>query len=316
MAGTKHNGCNTTIMTDYSTYFLGAVNEERIFKNEPMDKHSSFRTGGCADVLLVPDTEAELLAAMAVIRAHSLPFFVIGRGSNLLVADAGVRGVVVKIAYGSVSVVGNTIIADAGVSLRQVALAAANAGLGGLEFAAGIPGSLGGGLAMNAGAYGGELGSYIQCVRVLDSTGEVQELSRQQLHFSYRHSAILEHAYIVLSAVFQLPEGNKAESLALIDELAAKRKEKQPLEHPSAGSTFKRPPGQFAGALIEQCGLKGASCCGAQVSPKHAGFIVNTGGAKSSDIYQLMCKVQETVYREKHIRLEAEVQLLGEFPDD
>ncbi len=302
-------------MTKLHEIFASLAGDAQLLLNEPMSAHTSFKTGGCAEFLLIPNTEQTFIEAMRMARQNELPCRIIGRGSNLLVSDAGLVGVTLKICFGDINIDGNNLTAGAGVSLKQVALAATNASLGGLEFAAGIPGSLGGGVVMNAGAYGGELGEYIKSVRLLAADGEVKELSNAQMEFAYRHSIVSGAGHTVLSATFALPAGNKEQSMAKIEELAAKRREKQPLEFPSAGSTFKRPEGHFAGALIERCGLKGECLGGAQVSPKHAGFIINTGGATSSDIRGLMKNVTERVFAETGVRLEPEVRLLGEFDD-
>lgn len=302
-------------MTKLSEIFASLAGEAQILENEPMSAHTSFKTGGCAELLLVPQTEKAFTEAMRIVRQSALPFRIIGRGSNLLVSDAGLPGVTLKICFGDIAIEGNLLTAGAGVSLRQVALAATGASLGGLEFAAGIPGSLGGGVVMNAGAYGGELGEYIKSVKIMDSDGKTQELSSAMMDFSYRHSAAQTAGYTVLSATFELPCANREQSMAKIEELAAKRREKQPLEWPSAGSTFKRPEGYFAGALIEQCGLKGECFGGAQVSPKHAGFIINTGGATSADIHRLMKSVTGRVLAETGVLLVPEIRLLGEFDD-
>ncbi len=234
----------------------------------------------------------------------------------MLASDAGFRGVIVKITYGSIHTDGNTVYADAGVPLKAVAAEAAKAGLCGLEFAAGIPGSLGGGIVMNAGAYDGELGDYITTVRVLDKDGELCTLSNAQMEFSYRHSIMQQNSGVVLGASFALTPGDCDAITAKMDAFAVRRREKQPLEYPSAGSTFKRPKDGYAGALIEQCGLKGYALGGACVSPKHAGFIINAGCATSADIYRLIRHVQDVVLRETGVILEPEIKFLGEFSND
>jgi UDP-N-acetylmuramate dehydrogenase len=240
---------------------------------------------------------------------------VIGRGSNLLVSDKGFAGVVIKLAddFSDISVHKNTVYAQAGATLRDLTAACIEAGLSGLEFAGGIPGALGGGVAMNAGAYGGELKDFISFVRVLTPDGEIRELANSEMRFSYRQSAVGPGGLIVLGASFTLPEGNRDASLKLLADLNARRKNCQPLNYPSAGSTFKRPPGYFAGTLIEQCGLKGCSVGGAAVSEKHAGFIINTGGATAADIHALIRHVQDEVARKTGIPLETEVKLIGDF---
>ena len=294
---------------------ISLLGEAGVRENESMAAHTTFKTGGPADLMLLPHTEDGLISVLRVLREESVPFSVIGRGSNLLVSDEGLHGAVVKLAerMDGISVRENRVTAQAGASLRPICLEAIRAGLSGLEFAGGIPGSLGGAVAMNAGAYGGEIGDFITSVRVLDRRFETLCLSAAELDFSYRRSAVAEQEYIVLDAEFTLPEGDPQASMDKMNELNARRRDKQPLNYPSAGSTFKRPAGHFAGALIEQCGLKGFSIGGAQVSEKHARFIINMGDAFSRDIYELILHVQDTVLKETGVFLEPEVKMLGEF---
>ncbi len=291
----------------------GILPPECILQDEPMKNHTSFKTGGNADFLLLPRTEEDLSAILHALQESGIPFFVMGRGSNLLVSDKGFRGVLIKIAFGGARITGNTIHADAGVALNSVAMAAAGAGLAGLEFAAGIPGSLGGGVAMNAGAYGGELKDFIRDVRMLAPDGTIQTLTNEEMKFSYRHSMVQEGGSIVLSATLRLENGDPRQSKALIAELAERRRQNQPLEYASAGSTFKRPEGQYAGELIQRSGLKGRKIGKAQVSEKHAGFVINTGGATSADIYRLILDVQRVVQQQTGFLLEPEVHFVGEF---
>lgn len=285
---------------------------ERVLEHEPLSRHTTFRVGGPADVLFLPESAEELTRAMELAREAGEDCLVIGNGSNLLVRDGGVRGLVIKLAgpMSSVSVAGTSLRAQAGASLSQVSRAALQASLTGLEFASGIPGSLGGGLAMNAGAYGGELSQVVREATVL-LDGMVQTLSREELAMGYRTTRVLREGGIVLSAVLDLKEGDASEIAATMDELNRRRREKQPLFFPSAGSTFKRPEGYFAGALIEQAGLKGYSIGGAQVSEKHAGFIVNRGGATAGELLRLIEHVQEKVYAQSGVRLETEVRICG-----
>ena len=285
---------------------------ERVLENEPLARHTTFRVGGPADVLFLPESAEELRRAMELAREAGEDCLVIGNGSNLLVRDGGVRGLVIKLAgpMSGISVEGNSIRAQAGASLSQVSRAALQASLTGLEFASGIPGSLGGALAMNAGAYGGELSQVVrEATALLD--GEVRTLSREELAMGYRTSRLLREGGIVLSAVLDLKEGDASEIAETMDELNRRRREKQPLSFPSAGSTFKRPEGYFAGALIEQAGLKGYAIGGAQVSEKHAGFLINRGGATASDLLRLIEYVQERVYAQSGVRLETEVRICG-----
>lgn len=284
----------------------------RVLENEPLARHTTFRVGGPADVLFLPESAEELRQAMELAREAGEECLVIGNGSNLLVRDGGVRGLVIKLAgpMSGVSVEGTAIRAQAGASLSQVSRAALQASLTGLEFASGIPGSLGGALAMNAGAYGGELSQVVREAMVL-MDGRVQTLSREELAMGYRTTRVLREGGIVLSAVLDLKEGDASQIAETMDELNRRRREKQPLSFPSAGSTFKRPEGYFAGALIEQAGLKGYAIGGAQVSEKHAGFLINRGGATASDLLRLIEYVQERVYAQSGVRLETEVRICG-----
>lgn len=284
----------------------------RVLENEPLARHTTFRVGGPADVLFLPESAEELQRAMELAREAGEDCLVIGNGSNLLVRDGGVRGLVIKLAgpMSGVSVEGTAIRAQAGASLSQVSRAALQASLTGLEFASGIPGSLGGALAMNAGAYGGELSQVVREAMVL-MDGRVQTLSREELAMGYRTTRVLREGGIVLSAVLDIKEGDAPQIAATMDDLNRRRREKQPLSFPSAGSTFKRPEGYFAGALIEQAGLKGYAIGGAQVSEKHAGFLINRGGATASDLLRLIEYVQERVYAQSGVRLETEVRICG-----
>ena len=285
----------------------------RVLMNEPMCRHTTFRVGGSADVMFFPQSAEELQRAMALARAQGADVLVTGNGSNLVVRDGGVRGLVIVLGehMARISVEGACLRAQAGAMLARVSAAAQEAGLSGLEFASGIPGTLGGGCAMNAGAYGGQLSDVLSCAAVL-LDGEVRTLSRDEMQMSYRSTLPLRTGGIVLEAKFELHADDPAEIMARMKELNARRRDKQPLNLPSAGSTFKRPEGHFAGALIEGCGLKGARVGGAQVSEKHAGFIVNTGGATASDILGLIALVQRRVLAETGVALETEVRIVGE----
>ena len=285
----------------------------RVLMNEPMCRHTTFRVGGPADVMFFPQSSEELQRAMALARAQGADALVIGNGSNLVVRDGGVRGLVIVLGehMARIGVEGACLRAQAGAMLARVSAAAQEAGLSGLEFASGIPGTLGGGCAMNAGAYGGQLSDVLSCATVL-LDGEVRTLSRDEMQMSYRSTLPLRAGGIVLEAKFELHADDPAEIMARMKDLNARRRDKQPLNLPSAGSTFKRPEGHFAGALIEGCGLKGARVGGAQVSEKHAGFIVNTGGATASDILGLIALVQRRVLAETGVALETEVRIVGE----
>lgn len=285
-----------------------------IFMEEPMKKHTTFRVGGPADVLVQPD-ETALAAILALCRQYHVSYSFIGNGSNLLVGDKGIRGVVIEMTdpMGNIEVHGTKITAQAGAMLSKIANTAASNGLGGMEFAAGIPGSVGGAVVMNAGAYGGEMKDIIEKVYVLDENGAQLELDRDALDLGYRHSCIPEKKYIVTKVVLELVPHNEAEIRSEMKELNEKRAEKQPLQYPSAGSTFKRPEGYFAGKLIMDAGLRGYQVGGAQVSEKHCGFVINKGDATAADICQLMRDVSDKVQAQFGVVLEPEVKMIGEF---
>lgn len=285
-----------------------------IFMQEPMKKHTTFRVGGPADVLVQPD-ETALAAILALCRQYHVSYSFIGNGSNLLVGDKGIRGVVIEMTdpMGNIEVNGTKITAQAGAMLSKIANTAASNGLGGMEFAAGIPGSVGGAVVMNAGAYGGEMKDIIEKVYVLDENGAQLELDRDALDLGYRHSCIPEKKYIVTKVVLELVPRNEAEIRSEMKELNEKRAEKQPLQYPSAGSTFKRPEGYFAGKLIMDAGLRGYQVGGAQVSEKHCGFVINKGDATAADICQLMRDVSDKVQAQFGVVLEPEVKMIGEF---
>ena len=285
-----------------------------IFMEEPMKKHTTFRVGGPADVLVQPD-ETALAAILALCRQYHVSYSFIGNGSNLLVGDKGIRGVVIEMTdpMGNIEVDGTKITAQAGAMLSKIANTAASNGLGGMEFAAGIPGSVGGAVVMNAGAYGGEMKDIIEKVYVLDENGAQLELDRDALDLGYRHSCIPEKKYIVTKVVLELVPRNEAEIRSEMKELNEKRAEKQPLQYPSAGSTFKRPEGYFAGKLIMDAGLRGYQVGGAQVSEKHCGFVMNKGDARAADVCQLMRDVSDKVQAQFGVVLEPEVKMIGEF---
>lgn len=285
-----------------------------IFMQEPMKKHTTFRVGGPADVLVQPD-ETALAAILALCRQYHVSYSFIGNGSNLLVGDKGIRGVVIEMTdpMGNIEVDGTKITAQAGAMFSKIANTAASNGLGGMEFAAGIPGSVGGAVVMNAGAYGREMKDIIEKVYVLDENGAQLELDRDALDLGYRHSCIPEKKYIVTKVVLELVPRNEAEIRSEMKELNEKRAEKQPLQYPSAGSTFKRPEGYFAGKLIMDAGLRGYQVGGAQVSEKHCGFVINKGDATAADICQLMRDVSDKVQAQFGVVLEPEVKMIGEF---
>ena len=283
-----------------------------ILTDEPMSRHTTFRVGGPADVVIQPSSPDEVIAAIQAAKEMEQPVFVMGNGSNLLVKDGGMEGVVVLLGerMSKITREGRTIRAEAGAMLSRMSREALTGGLKGLVFASGIPGTVGGAVVMNAGAYGGQMSDVLVRAKVL-TDGEAKWMSRDELEMGYRTTRPLKEGGIVLEAEFELEEGNIEELTAETSELSRKRREKQPLSLPSAGSTFKRPEGYFAGALIEQAGLKGASVGGAQVSELHAGFVVNTGDATASDILGLMKKIQDTVFELNGVMLEPEVRIVG-----
>lgn len=292
---------------------LRNIASERLFENEPMAKHTTFRVGGPADLMFYPESREEIIAALNAADEAGIPAYVIGNGSNLLVRDGGIRGLVIVLsdAYARVCVDGDRIYAQSGARLSKIAAMAQENGLTGLEFASGIPGTLGGGCMMNAGAYGGQLSDVlVSCQVLLD--GRLQSYSLKEMEMGYRSSMPLKRGGVVFSAEFQLKRDDPQAIAERMRDFAARRRDKQPLNLPSAGSTFKRPEGHFAGGLIEACQLKGVSFGGAQVSTKHAGFVVNTGGATAKDILDLIEHIQKTVYAEKGVRLEPEVRIIGE----
>ena len=289
-------------------------------QNEPMSRHTTFKVGGPAPLMALPRTTGETKAVLRTASGLGIPPFFLGNGSNLLVGDQGTDRFVVKLSghleRGDVREVNRELVDWGGGSLSRLAMAALDRGLSGLEFAQGIPGTVGGGVYMNAGAYGGELRQVVSSVTALDADGTAREFTAQECGFGYRKSVFSENRMLILKVRFALNQGDRAEIKAKMDDFAARRREKQPLEYPSAGSTFKRPApvdGQpvYAAALIEQCGLKGLTVGGAQVSEKHAGFVINKGGAVCDDIVKLMAQVRERVFRETGVTLEPEVRYLG-----
>ncbi len=293
---------------------VNMVGEEAVLRNEPLSRHTSFRIGGPADYFTEPHSAAGIKAIIGLCKREDVPFAIIGNGSNLLVSDEGYRGVVICIARGmrTVKVEGERIYAEAGALLSGIAREALNNSLTGFEFAGGIPGTLGGAVVMNAGAYGGEMVQVIKSADVLDMEGNLLTLRNEELKLGYRTSVIPKKNYIVVSAVIKLKKADDAENIRnTMQELLAKRKEKQPLEYPSAGSTFKRPEGYFAGKLIEDAGLKGFSIGGACVSEKHSGFVVNKGKATAKDVLLLIEYVKKIVFEKFGVELEPEVKMLG-----
>ncbi len=288
---------------------------DRVCRDEPMNRHTSFRTGGPADIYVSIAGFDELQRLLSFLYGTGEDYVVIGNGSNLLVSDRGYRGVVIELLSGvsEISVEQNTINVQAGALLSRVSDAAMKHSLSGFEFASGVPGTVGGAMVMNAGAYGGEMKDIVSGVRVMDKKGESHLLSNEEMCFGYRSSIIREKEYVVMETRFSLINGDQEEIKEKIRDLSGRRREKQPLEFPSAGSTFKRPENNFAGKLIMDAGLAGFSRGGARVSEKHCGFIINTGSAVSDDIYSLIKEVQERVFAAYGVMLEPEVMMLGDF---
>ena len=301
-------------MSHFYDEITTALPELQVLKDEPMSRHTTFRIGGPADYFVCPDRE-QIAEVLAVAKKCRMPITVIGYRSNLLVGDEGIRGLVVEIgsAMNQITVDKEHITAGAGALLSQVAAKAAAAELGGMEFAAGIPGSVGGAVTMNAGAYGGEMKDILRTVTVLTPEGELKTLDVSEMDLSYRHSCVPEQQYIVLEAEIELGYKPEEEIRAQMEELRNKRIEKQPLEYPSAGSTFKRPEGYFAGKLIMDAGLRGYRVGDAQVSEKHCGFVINRKNASAQEVRQLMQDVQDKVKAQFGVMLEPEVKMLGEF---
>lgn len=283
-------------------------------ENEPMKAHTSFRIGGPADILVIPSDAIQLEKVVKEVRTEGIPLTIIGNGSNVLVKDKGIRGVVVKLgnALRSMECSGDKLTAEAGVSLAAISNKAAACGLTGLEFAVGIPGSLGGAVFMNAGAYDGEMRKVVAQVTVLTVDGKIEVLSNEDLEFGYRHSSIQDNGAIIISVEMQLAIGDIDEIRAKMADFTNRRTTKQPLDIPNAGSMFRRPPGYYAGTLIEEAGLKGYMVGDAQVSTKHAGFVVNVGNATAADVLRLIEEVQDKVYAYAGVRLEPEVRIYGE----
>ena len=291
------------------------IDKERVFPDEPMRMHTTFRVGGAADYFVTVESREEVKAVVSLCREEKLPYYIVGNGSNLLVGDKGYRGVIIQIGREmcDIQVCGNAIHVEAGALLSKIGNVALEAGLTGFEFAAGIPGTIGGAVVMNAGAYGGEMKDVLAEVSVSTKDGEFLTLNKEELKLGYRTSIIPEKEYIVLGAVIELEPGDREEIKAKMNELRMRRSSKQPLEYPSAGSTFKRPEGYFAGKLIQDAGLCGLQVGGAQVSTKHCGFVINKEHATAADIMELIRQVQEKVKSQFGVELEMEVKRLGEF---
>jgi len=302
-------------INEFTNELKGIGLHSTFIKNADMREFTSFKAGGTADLLAIPSSEEELKTMMQLLTQHKLPFIVMGKGTNLLIQDGGYRGVIIRLeeAFSDIKVEGTTLTAGAGAALSAVARVAMEHSLTGVEFASGIPGSLGGGVFMNAGAYDGEMKNVVQDVLVLNHDGmETRLVSNERMQYGYRHSSLMSTQEIVLAATLSLAKGDSTDIAAKMKDLNDQRNLKQPMEWPSAGSFFKRPEGYFAGKLITDSGLKGLTIGGAQVSPKHSGFIVNLGDATASDIIALMHVVQASVLDQFGVIIEPEVRIIGE----
>lgn len=295
--------------------FCDLIGRDHVLTDEPMKQHTTFKIGGPADYFLVPETGEEVGEIIKICRKTDTPYFILGNGSNLLVGDGGYRGAVIQVYrnMSAVTVEGTTITAQAGALLSAVAAAAKNASLTGFEFAGGIPGTVGGAAVMNAGAYGGEMKDVLVEVTVMDAEGKIFAIPAEKLELGYRTSVIKKAGYIVLETKIRLKEGDQEAIRERMKELTIQRTTKQPLEYPSAGSTFKRPEGYFAGKLVMDSGLRGYQVGGARVSEKHCGFVINAGDATAKDVRTLMDNVRDIVYEKYGVTLEPEVKFLGEF---
>ncbi len=295
--------------------FEEIMGAENVLINEPMSRHTTFKIGGAADFFLMPKNNKQLKDAYIAAKQAGLSVLILGNGSNLLVSDKGIRGVVICLfkKMDSIKVEGEKIIAECGAPLSRVSSVALKAELGGFEFASGIPGTVGGGVYMNAGAYGFELKDIIESVTYMDNKGEICELDGDKCEFGYRQSIFDKNDYTILSCTFRLKRDNKDAIRERINDYTQRRNSKQPIDKPSAGSVFKRPEGYFAGALIEKANLKGVSVGGAQISEKHAGFIINTGNATARDVLDLIEHIKATVLKNDGVSLQPEIKMVGEF---
>lgn len=297
--------------------FVGLFNEfydiNDIKIDEKLSEYVNFKVGGPADILLIPNSKEQVIKSIKICNENNIPFYLIGNGSNILVRDGGFRGVVLSLKnVKNIYVDGEKIEAECGVMLKEVSDKAIENSLTGFEFACGIPGTIGGAVFMNAGAYDGEISKVIESAEVIDENCNIIRLSREELDFGYRSSLVMKKGYTVLSAVFKLEKGQVKTIKELIEDLTNKRESKQPLEYPSAGSTFKRPTGYFAGKLIQDAGLKGYSIGGAAVSEKHSGFVINKGNATAKDITDLIKHIQDEVKKQFGVDLHPEVRIIGE----
>ena len=299
-------------MEDLYNEFTEKINKDRVLINEPMSKHTSFKIGGPADIFIVVNDLEELKHVLKIAKESRTDVTCIGNGTNLLVKDNGIRGITIKPNFKNIQIDGEKLEVGSGVAVPVLARTAYENGLSGLEFACGIPGSVGGAVYMNAGAYDGEISFVIESAEVLDDKQEIRVLSKEELNLGYRQSVVMQKGYIVLSATFDLTPGDHDKIQSRVNELTTRREDRQPLEYPSAGSTFKRPEGYFAGKLIEDAGLKGYTVGGACVSEKHAGFVINKSNGTAKDVLAVIHHVQEEVKRQFGVELHPEVRILGE----
>ena len=301
----KYNNCVDLFTSFYS--------DEDVKINEKLSQYVNFKVGGPADILVTPRNKEQIIRTVNICKENNIPFYVIGNGSNLLVKDGGFRGVVMSLTkVNNITVDGERIEAECGAMLKQVSDKAVENSLTGFEFACGIPGTVGGAVFMNAGAYNGEMSQVIESADVINENGEIITLNNEELDLGYRSSIVMKKGYVVLSAVFKLEKGTVKSIKDLVADLTNKRESKQPLEYPSAGSTFKRPEGYFAGKLIQDAGLKGYSIGGAAISEKHSGFVINKGGATAKDILDLIHHIQDEVKKQFGVELHTEVRIIGE----
>ena len=302
-------------MNQYMEFYklLGEFyNEEDITVDSPMSEHIYFRVGGPADILVTPVNEEQVVNTLKLCREYNVPYFILGNGSNILVKDGGISGVVIKFnKLNKITTEGHCVTAQSGALLKDVSKAALENNLRGFEFACGIPGSIGGAVFMNAGAYDGEMAHVIKSARVIDENCNIKNLTKEELELGYRSSIVMKKGYVVIEATVELESGEYASIKDKIDDLTNRRESKQPLEYPSAGSTFKRPEGYFAGKLIQDSGLKGFSIGGAAVSEKHSGFVINKGGATAKDVLDVIAHVQKTVKENFDVELHTEVRIIG-----
>jgi len=297
----------------YEDLFLEIYDREQVQLDAQMKEHIYFKVGGSVDILLLPDSLDKVVKSIKICKENKIPFYIIGNGSNILVKDGGIRGIVIKLCnINNISVDGDRITADTGALLKDVSKVAAQNSLTGFEFACGIPGSIGGAVFMNAGAYDGEISFVIEKVKVINNKEEIITLEREELDLGYRHSVMMDKGFTILNATFKLAKGDKTKINKKINELTVRREQRQPLEYASAGSTFKRPKGYFAGKLIQDAGLKGFTIGDSCVSNKHAGFVINKGNGTAKDILGVIAHVQEEVKKQFGVELMPEVRIIGE----